>query len=107
MVDYWNSVDSEIELNMDVIDDPRGEALEIYKYVITSHHIDNPCVVLHIGTNMRLYWAFPTCLPPCLPACLTLVSSAYLLLLSLPSISSIHCLMRRVFLCYIALRYSG
>ena len=31
MVDYWNSVDSEIELNMDVIDDPRGEALEIYK----------------------------------------------------------------------------
>ena len=34
MVDYWNSVDGEIELNMDVIDDPNGEALEVHKYVI-------------------------------------------------------------------------
>ena len=37
MVDYWNTVDGEIELNMDVIDDPNGEAREIYEYVITSH----------------------------------------------------------------------
>ena len=35
MVDYWNTVDSEIELNMDVIDDPNGEAREIHQYVIT------------------------------------------------------------------------
>ena len=33
MVDYWNKVDGEIELNMDVIDDHNGEAREIYEYV--------------------------------------------------------------------------
>ena len=32
MVEYWNNIDSAIELNMDVIDDPLGEATEIYKY---------------------------------------------------------------------------
>ena len=37
MVDYWNSVDGEIELNMDVIDDPQGEAQEIFAYVTASH----------------------------------------------------------------------
>ena len=31
MVNYWNNVDSEVELNMDVIDDHLGEAREIYK----------------------------------------------------------------------------
>jgi hypothetical protein len=33
IVDYWNNVDREIELNMDVIDDPLGEAKEIHKSV--------------------------------------------------------------------------
>ena len=33
MVNYWNNVDSEVELNMDVIDDHLGEAREIYKWV--------------------------------------------------------------------------
>jgi hypothetical protein len=32
MVNYWNNVDSEIELNMDVIDDPLGEAKEIHRF---------------------------------------------------------------------------
>ena len=31
MVNYWNNVDCEVELNMDVIDDHLGEAKEIYK----------------------------------------------------------------------------
>jgi hypothetical protein len=35
MTQYWNGVDSEVELNMDVIDDPLGEAKEIHKYVRT------------------------------------------------------------------------
>jgi hypothetical protein len=34
MVEYWNNIDSAIELNMDVIDDPQGEAAEIYKLVL-------------------------------------------------------------------------
>ena len=33
MTQYWNGIDSEVELNMDVIDDPLGEAKEIHKYV--------------------------------------------------------------------------
>jgi hypothetical protein len=33
MVEYWNNIDSAIELNMDVIDDPLGEATEIHKSV--------------------------------------------------------------------------
>ena len=33
MVNYWNGIDSEIELNMDVIDDPLGEAEEIHRWV--------------------------------------------------------------------------
>jgi hypothetical protein len=32
IVDYWNNIDSQIELNMDVIDDPLGEAKEIYEH---------------------------------------------------------------------------
>ena len=32
MVNYWNNIDNEIELNMDVIDDPLGEAQEIHRY---------------------------------------------------------------------------
>ena len=32
MTQYWNGIDSEVELNMDVIDDPLGEAKEIHKY---------------------------------------------------------------------------
>jgi hypothetical protein len=31
IVSYWNNVDKEIELNMDVIDDPMGEAKEIHR----------------------------------------------------------------------------
>ena len=31
IVQYWASVDNEIELNMDVLDDPIGEAQEIHK----------------------------------------------------------------------------
>ena len=31
MVNYWNNIDSAIELNMDVIDDPLGEAKEIHR----------------------------------------------------------------------------
>ena len=42
MVDYWNTVDGEIELNMDVIDDHNGEAREIYEYVTASHRIASP-----------------------------------------------------------------
>ena len=34
MVEYWNNIDSAIELNMDVIDDPQGEAAEIYRLVL-------------------------------------------------------------------------
>ena len=34
MTQYWNGIDSEVELNMDVIDDPLGEAKEIHKYVL-------------------------------------------------------------------------
>jgi hypothetical protein len=33
MVAYWNNIDSVIELNMDVIDDPQGEAEEIHRLV--------------------------------------------------------------------------
>jgi hypothetical protein len=36
MVDYWNNIDSVIELNMDVIDDPLGEAKEIHRSVRTT-----------------------------------------------------------------------
>ena len=32
IVDYWNNIDQQIELNMDVIDDPQGEAEEIHRY---------------------------------------------------------------------------
>jgi hypothetical protein len=32
MVEYWNNIDSVIELNMDVIDDPLGEAKEIHRF---------------------------------------------------------------------------
>jgi hypothetical protein len=40
MVDYWNSVDGEIELNMDIIDDPLGEAKEIHRYAqATCFHL--------------------------------------------------------------------
>jgi hypothetical protein len=61
MVDYWNTVDGEIELNMDVIDDPRGEAQEIHQYVIALLIpalccVVSCCVVLCCGccasTNM-------------------------------------------------------
>ena len=31
MVTYWNNVDSDIELSMDVIDDHLGEAKEIHR----------------------------------------------------------------------------
>jgi hypothetical protein len=56
MVEYWNNIDSAIELNMDVIDDPLGEATEIYRWVrailglrdqqyhtsvYPSHHVPN------------------------------------------------------------------
>jgi hypothetical protein len=30
-VDYWNNIDSVLELNMDVLDDHSGEAKEIHK----------------------------------------------------------------------------
>ena len=33
MVNYWNGIDNEIELNMDVIDDPLGESEEIHMCV--------------------------------------------------------------------------
>ena len=33
MVNYWNNVDSEVDLNMDVIDDHLGEAKEIHRCV--------------------------------------------------------------------------
>ena len=36
MVDYWNNIDNEIELNMDVIDDPLGEAQEIYRCCVRA-----------------------------------------------------------------------
>jgi len=32
IVDYWNNIDNQIELNMDVIDDPVGEAKEIHAF---------------------------------------------------------------------------
>ena len=32
VVEYWNNIDKEIELEMDVIDDLVGEALEIHKF---------------------------------------------------------------------------
>ena len=32
MVDYWNNVDSQVALSMDVLDDPHGEAKEIFRY---------------------------------------------------------------------------
>jgi hypothetical protein len=30
IVDYWNNIDGQLELNMDVLDDPLGEAKEIH-----------------------------------------------------------------------------
>ena len=32
MVSYWNNIDSVIELNMDILDDPLGEAKEIHRF---------------------------------------------------------------------------
>lgn len=31
-VKYWNDIDNQLELRMDVLDDPIGESKEIYKY---------------------------------------------------------------------------
>jgi hypothetical protein len=60
MVEYWNNIDSAIELNMDVIDDPLGEATEIYRWVrailrlrdqqyhtsvYPSHHVPNTALI--------------------------------------------------------------
>jgi hypothetical protein len=40
MVEYWNNIDSVIELNMDVIDDPLGEAKEIHRFTrATCFHL--------------------------------------------------------------------
>ena len=48
MVTYWNNIDSEVELNMDVIDDPLGEAKEIFRcaffYIYSSIH---PYIHIH------------------------------------------------------------
>lgn len=54
MTQYWNGVDSEVELNMDVIDDPLGEAKEIHKYVhcYTTPHHSTHCFV------RKLYFIF-------------------------------------------------
>ena len=43
IVDYWNAIDKELELNMDVIDDFKGEAQEI--------HVRNPW--LHYGEPLH------------------------------------------------------
>ena len=32
MVDYWNNIDSQVSLDMDVLDDFIGEAKEIHRY---------------------------------------------------------------------------
>ena len=48
MVNYWNNIDNEIELNMDVIDDPLGEAQEIHRYLplLSLVRVVLCCVVL-------------------------------------------------------------
>jgi hypothetical protein len=48
MTQYWNGVDSEVELNMDVIDDPLGEAKEIHKYVRLTVHFSLLCTIFLI-----------------------------------------------------------
>ena len=46
MVDYWNNIDNEIELNMDVIDDPLGEAQEIYRCCVRASLFIQCCTIL-------------------------------------------------------------
>jgi hypothetical protein len=41
MVDYWNNVDGQVALSMDVLDDPQGEAKETFRYCTALH-----CAVL-------------------------------------------------------------
>lgn len=31
MVDYWNNVDAQVGVSMDVLDDPLGEAKEVFR----------------------------------------------------------------------------
>ena len=67
MVDYWNSVDGEIELNMDVIDDPNGEAREIHEYVMISHQHALPCALISLSDVIFISPSFTEFLAYVLP----------------------------------------
>ena len=58
MTQYWNGVDSEVELNMDVIDDPLGEAKEIHKYVRTYGTPRHTTLLVALFGNLILYFVW-------------------------------------------------
>ena len=47
MVDYWNSIETQVMLNMDVLDDPSGEAQEVLRYFSFLHSAVLYCIVLN------------------------------------------------------------
>ena len=47
MVDYWNSIETQVMLNMDVLDDPSGEAQEVLRYFSFLHSAVLYCIVLY------------------------------------------------------------
>jgi hypothetical protein len=49
MVDYWNNVDGQVALSMDVLDDPQGEAKETFRYCTALH-----CTVQCLVHSIRL-----------------------------------------------------
>jgi hypothetical protein len=55
MVEYWNNIDSVIELNMDVIDDPQGEAAEIHRLVGTIRSYFASCMDMDLEDIIRFF----------------------------------------------------
>ena len=39
VVKFWNNIDGEVKLDMDVLDDPLGEAREVHMYVLYMQHL--------------------------------------------------------------------
>ena len=49
--DYWNELDTQVELPLDVLDDFVGEATEIYQF--------NPWLAYGLPLRLNVFWLWP------------------------------------------------